>query len=55
MLVLGSNATGNRIAGNLIGTNSAGASTLGNVLDGLIVNAVGRQHHRRDSPQGHET
>jgi titin len=40
VLVLGSNATGNRIAGNLIGTNTAGASGLGNALDGLIVNAA---------------
>ncbi len=38
MAVLGPDASGNQIAGNLIGTNSAGASNLGNALDGVIVN-----------------
>ena len=35
--MLGTTATGNRIAGNLIGTNSAGAANLGNALDGLVL------------------
>ncbi len=37
MFLLGTSATGNRIAGNFIGTNRAGASNLGNALDGLIL------------------
>ena len=37
VFILGSTATGNRIAGNLIGTNSAGAANLGNALDGLVL------------------
>jgi hypothetical protein len=40
ILLLGSRATGNRVAGNLIGTNSEGATGLGNALDGLIINAA---------------
>ena len=35
ILVLGSGATGNRVAGNLIGTSTTGAANLGNTLDGL--------------------
>jgi hypothetical protein len=37
VFLLGTTATGNRIAGNLIGTNSAGAASLGNALDGLVL------------------
>ena len=40
VFLLGTTATGNQIAGNLIGTNSAGAANLGNALDGLIVSAA---------------
>ena len=40
VFLLGATATGNRIAGNLIGTNSAGAANLGNALDGLVLSAA---------------
>ena len=40
VFLLGTTATGNRIAGNLIGTNSAGAANLGNTLDGLVLSAA---------------
>src|SRR5208337_4634451 len=40
VLLLGTTATGNRIAGNLIGTNPAGAANLGNALDGLVLSAA---------------
>ena len=40
VFLLGTTATGNRIAGNLIGTNSAGAANLGNALDGLVLSAA---------------
>src|SRR5262249_50687344 len=40
VLVLGGTATENRIAGNWIGTNPEGATSLGNALDGVVLNAA---------------
>ena len=40
VFLLGTTATGNRIAGNFIGTNAAGSANLGNAVDGLILNEV---------------
>jgi hypothetical protein len=40
ILVLGSSAVGNMVAGNLIGTNSTRASSIGNILDGVVINAA---------------
>ena len=37
VFLLGTTATGNQVAGNLIGTNPAGAANLGNALDGLVL------------------
>ena len=37
VFLLGTTATGNRIAGNFIGTNPAGAANLGNALDGVVL------------------
>ncbi len=56
--MLGTTATGNRVAGNLIGTNPAGAANLGNALDGLVVNAApgntigGHRRRRRNVISG---
>ena len=40
VFLLGITATGNQVAGNLIGTNPAGAANLGNALDGLVLSAA---------------
>jgi hypothetical protein len=40
VLLLGRSAKGNRVAGNMIGTNTEGVPALGNALDGVIINAA---------------
>ena len=35
--IVGSDATGNQVKGNLIGTDSSGIADVGNTLDGVVI------------------